>query len=167
MQHKRSGWASALQRSEDVGSVPPAPRALVIDHVFFLNFSRYGQASPAALTVLRDPVARYASQWAFWRAPAVLGAALRRARNATLAECAAAALSGAESPRFGCPPANYNTRYLCGRNDNPRFAFFLPLASGTEGYHTDDLDKLLVGFALKRAAADGLKDDAAKKRDFG
>ncbi len=53
------------------------------------------------------------------------------------------------------------------RNDNPRFAFFLPLASGTEGYHTDDLDKLLVGFALKRAAADGLKDDAAKKRDFG
>jgi hypothetical protein len=114
MQHKRSGWASALQRSEDVGSVPPAPRALVIDHVFFLNFSRYGQASPAALTVLRDPVARFASHWAFWRAPAVLGAALRRARNATLAECAAAALSGAESPRFGCPPANYNTRYLCG-----------------------------------------------------
>ncbi len=46
----------------------------------------------------------------------------------------------------------------------PGFAFFLPLAFETEGYHTDDLDKLLLGFALKRAAADGLKDDDAKKR---
>ena len=43
----------------------------------------------------------------------------------------------------------------------------LGLLLGTDGYHTDDLDNLLVGFALKRAAADGLKDDAAKKRDFG
>ena len=49
------------------------------------------------------------------------------------------------------------------RNDIPGFACFLPLAFETEGYHTD-VDKLLVGFALKRAAAAGLKDDAAKKR---
>jgi hypothetical protein len=46
-----------------------------------------------------------------------------------------------------------------------RSLYFLPLAFETEGYHTDDLDKLLLDFALKRAAADGLKDNyAARKR---
>jgi hypothetical protein len=66
-------------------------------------------------------VARYASQHAFWRAPAVLGGAMARARNATLTECAMRAADVADAdaaaalpPRYGCPPANYATRYLCG-----------------------------------------------------
>jgi hypothetical protein len=50
------------------------------------------------------------------------------------------------------------------RNDIPGFVFFLPLAFETEGYHTDDLGKLLLGFAHKRAAADGLEGPAAKVR---
>jgi hypothetical protein len=50
------------------------------------------------------------------------------------------------------------------RDDIPGFAFFLPLAFETEGYHTADLDKLLLNFAYKRASADGLEGEAAKQR---
>jgi hypothetical protein len=64
------------------------------------------------MTMLRDPVARYVSQYAFWRAPSVLGSAMARAGNASLEACADSADSGAA--RYGCPPANYATRYLCG-----------------------------------------------------
>ena len=49
-------------------------------------------------------------------------------------------------------------------NDIPGYVFFLPLAFESEGYHTTDLDKLLYGFAMKRATADGLDGAAAKKR---
>ncbi len=83
------------------------------------------------MTLLRDPVARYASQHAFWRAPAVLGAALARARNASLADCAAADAHG--PPRYGCPPPNYATRYLCGHGppcaDPPDEATFNQVSS--------------------------------------
>ena len=50
------------------------------------------------------------------------------------------------------------------RNVIPGFAFFLPLAFETEGFHTTDLNKLLYGFAMKRATADGWTDGAAKKK---
>jgi len=50
------------------------------------------------------------------------------------------------------------------RDDIPGFVFFLPLAFETEGYHTTDLTKLLYGFAMKRATADGWDGAAAKKR---
>ena len=51
------------------------------------------------------------------------------------------------------------------RTDNiPGFVFFLPLAFETEGYHTDDLDKLLLGMAKMRAAADGLVGVELKRR---
>ena len=50
------------------------------------------------------------------------------------------------------------------RNDIPGFVFFLPLAFETEGYHTDDLDKLLLGMAKTRAAADGLVGVELKRR---
>ena len=62
------------------------------------------------------------------------------------------------------------------RNDNPRSLSSLSFCrwrlgtegyARTEGYATWTNHTLLVGFALKRAAADGLKDDAAKKREFG
>ena len=46
-------------------------------------------------------------------------------------------------------------------NDIPGYAFFLPLAFETEGYHTNDLDKLLYGFAMKRATAHGWDGAAA------
>ena len=62
--------------------------------------------------MLRDPVARYVSQYAFWRVPSVLGGAMARAANATLEVCADGGIAGAA--RYGCPPANYATRYLCG-----------------------------------------------------
>ena len=50
------------------------------------------------------------------------------------------------------------------RNDIPGLAFFLPLAFETEGYHTDDLDKLLLGFARKRAVTEGMAADQLKQR---
>ena len=50
------------------------------------------------------------------------------------------------------------------RNDIPGFAFFLPLAFETEGYYADDLSKLLLGFAEKRALADGYQDSDLKAR---
>ena len=49
-------------------------------------------------------------------------------------------------------------------NDIPGFVFFLPLAFETEGYHTEDLSKLLLGFAKLRAAADGLQGSEQKRR---
>jgi hypothetical protein len=71
---------------------------------------------------------------------------------------AAAATRGAAAAQAAAAKRN---KYRC---DIPGFAFFLPLAFETEGYHTTDLDKLLLGFAHKRAARDGLVDDAAKQR---
>jgi hypothetical protein len=50
------------------------------------------------------------------------------------------------------------------RSGIPGFAFFLPLAFETEGYHADDLSKLLLGFAEKRAMADGYQDSELKAR---
>jgi hypothetical protein len=183
MQHKRSGWASFRAAegidgeldAANVAAVPPAPRALVMDHVFFLNFSRYGQPAPAAITVLRDPVARYVSQWSFWRQPTVLGGALRGARNASLAACAAAASSSRE-PAFGCPPANYETRYLCGHGppcaDPPDEASFKQAAAHLARSYalvgvTERLDATLA--TLQRmlppwfARADGRPDAHAQR----
>ena len=57
-----------------------------------------------------------------------------------------------------------NFERLLLSDDIPGFVFFLPLAFGTEGYHTTDLTKLLYGFAMKRATADGWDGAAAKKR---
>ena len=44
------------------------------------------------------------------------------------------------------------------------YVFFLPLAFETEGYHTEDVGKLLYGFAKLRAAADRLEGSELKKR---
>ena len=74
-------------------------------------------------------------------------------------------------PTCTCPPPDAARRRPQPPEKNapstatiPRFAVFLPLAFETEGYHTDDLGKLLLGFAHKRAAADGLEGSDAKAR---
>ena len=72
--------------------------------------------------------------------------------RAAAAERGAAAAAAARHKR---------NKYL---NDIPGVVYFLPLAFETEGYHTEDLEKLLLGFAHKRAAADGLEGEAAKQR---
>ena len=48
------------------------------------------------------------------------------------------------------------------RDQIPGFALFLPMAFETEGFHCAELEQLLLGFAHKRASADGLEDSAAK-----
>ena len=119
------------------------PRNWASDHVFFVNFTRWGKEPPAYVNLLRDPMARYVSQYAFWRAPGILREEMRRSPT-PLAACAApyslrsaeggmdlnisgpwggsAAAAGAavlplpgvRPPVYGCPPHNYMTRYLCG-----------------------------------------------------
>ena len=54
-----------------------------------------------------------------------------------------------------------HNKYL---NDIPGLVYFLPLAFETEGYHPEDLEKLLLGFAFKRATSEGLDGPAAKQR---
>ena len=70
----------------------------------------------------------------------------------------------AAAARGAAAAAASRKKFYKYRNDIPGFAFFLPLAFETEGYHTDDLGKLLLGFALKPAAADGLEGSDAKAR---
>ena len=51
------------------------------------------------------------------------------------------------------------------RDQIPGFALFLPIAFETEGFHCAELEQLLLGFAHKRASADGLEDSAAKANE--
>lgn len=54
-------------------------------------------------------MARYVSQFAFWRAPGILKEEMDRV-GITVANCTDPRTPNA----YGCPPRNYMTRYLCG-----------------------------------------------------
>ena len=71
----------------------------------------------------------------------------------------------AAAARRGAAAATASThKHTKYRRDIPGHVFFLPLAFETEGFHTPDLEKLLVGLARKRAEADGLEGVELKTR---
>lgn len=92
-------------------------------HVFFVDFERYGEPQPTYINMLRDPVDRYVSQYTFWRQLGDIGPPIRE-KNIDLEQCL---VPGAHQ-KFGCPPPNYQTMYLCGHGppctDPPNEASF-------------------------------------------
>lgn len=80
-------------------------------HVHFINFEKHGFSQPAYINMMREPGARYISQYYFWYGMA--GEFGRKMRNSevTLIDCL---MKPHDSLDFGCPMLNYQTLYFCG-----------------------------------------------------
>ena len=83
---------------------------IAIEHIFFIDFARYGLKQPLYFNNMREPVARWMSQFKFWRKLPDIGALVRKT---PLETCLQMAAKGAHDT-IGCPPLNYQTAYLCG-----------------------------------------------------
>ena len=68
----------------------------------------------------------------------------------------------AASAARGAAAAAASTKKRYKYRDQIPAALFLPIAFETEGFHCAELEQLLLGFAHKRASADGLENSAAK-----
>ena len=113
-----------------------ARRTIFIFHSFFLNFTRYQLPQPIYMNLLRDPAARYASQYEFWKILPDIGPLVQHYAP-TLEACLTSTRrndddNNNEATRvhiMGCPPLNYQTSYLCGHerdcHDPPTEASFL------------------------------------------
>ena len=82
-------------------------------HIYYVNFTRNGFEQPDYINMMREPSARYISQYYFWRGlKTPFGDDVRNMKK-TVEDCL---LLSRFSSVYGCPRLNYQTSYFCGHD---------------------------------------------------
>ena len=85
-------------------------------HVHYVNFSYYNFPQPTYLNMVREPAARYISQFYFWKSlNSTFGDEVRQL-NYSIEDCLAYQKIDPKG-RYGCPSFNYQTLYFCGHDE--------------------------------------------------
>lgn len=120
----QSGELELMQKligNDKLKWMPSTGRSIMTYHAFFINFTKWSVRMPIYINLLREPGARWVSQYEFWKTLPDIGR-LTREHAVTLDVCLT-------RKGIACPPLNYQTSYFCGHepdcHDPPDDASFL------------------------------------------